>query len=150
VVIANKRLAAGRRLSTVAAAKSRWHVKERKMQLVLKTLAWLNLGSGFALAVASPFIDELSIPLFALGALLVAQGTYVIAYTTRVFAPFEPFAETGLIIGSTLLGAVGSVVVIQQVVFILNNPQDPEYAPMIGAFLSVVLAVVTLSLYAKD
>ena len=28
---------------------------------------------------------------------LVAQGAYVIAYSTRVFAPFEPFAETGLI-----------------------------------------------------
>jgi hypothetical protein len=120
------------------------------MQLVLKTLAWLSLAFGFALAVASPFIDELAIPLFALGALLVAQGAYVIAYSTRVFAPFEPFAETGLIIGSTLLGAVGSVAFIQQVIFILNNPQDPEYAPMIGAFLSAVLAVVTLSLYAKD
>lgn len=120
------------------------------MQLVLKTLAWLNLGFGFGLAVASPFIDELSIPLFALGALLVAQGAYVIAYSTRVFAPFEPFAETGLIIGSTLLAAVGSVAFIQQIVFIIGNPQDPEYGPMTGAFLSAVLAVVTLALYAKD
>ncbi len=120
------------------------------MQLVLNTLAWLNLAFGFALAVATPFVEGLSVPMFALGALLVAQGAYVIAYTTRVFAPFEPFAETGLIIGSTLLGAVGSVAFFQQLVFLLNNPVNPEYAPMTGAFLSAVLAVVTLSQYAKD
>lgn len=120
------------------------------MQLVLRTLAWLNLLFGFGLVVATPFVDTLSIPMFALGALLVAQAAYVIAYSTRVFAPFEPFAETGLIIGSTLLAAVGSVAFVQQVVFVLNNPQDPEYAPMTGAFLSASLAVLTLKLFAKD
>jgi hypothetical protein len=120
------------------------------MQLVLKTLAWLNLAFGFALAVATPFVDTLAIPMFALGALLVAQGAYVIAYSSRVFAPFEPFAETGLIIGSTLLAAVGSVAFFQQIVFIIDNPEDPEYAPMTAAFLVAVLAVVTLRQYAKD
>lgn len=120
------------------------------MQLVLKTLAWLNLLFGFGLVAATPFVDSLTIPMFALGALLVAQAAYVVAYSTRVFAPFEPFAETGLIIGSTLLAAVGGAAFAQQVVFILNNPQDPEYAPMIGAFLAAVLALVTLRLYAKD
>ena len=120
------------------------------MQLVQRTLAWLNLLFGFTLAVATPFVDTLSIPMFALGALLVAQGAYVIAYSTRVFAAFEPFAETGLIIGSTLLAAVGSVAFVQQVVFILNNPQDPEYAPMTGAFLSAVLALTTLKVFARN
>jgi hypothetical protein len=120
------------------------------MQLVLKTLAWLNLAFGFGLAVATPFIDDLAIPLFALGAILVAQGAYVIAYSTRVFASFEPFAETGLLIGSTLLAAVGSVAFVQQVVLLSNNPQDPEYAPLSGAFLIAVLGVVTLSQYAKN
>lgn len=120
------------------------------MQLVLKTLAWLNLLFGFALAVASLFIDDLPVPMFALGALLVAQGAYVIAYSTRVFAPFEPFAETGLIIGSTLLAAVGAAAFVQQIVFIIGNPQDPEYGPMTGAFLVALLATVTLVIYAKD
>lgn len=120
------------------------------MQLVLKTLAWLNLAFGFALAVATPFVDTLSIPMFALGALLVAQGAYVIAYSTRVFAPFEPFAETGLIIGSTLLAVVGGAAFFQQLVFLISHPEDPEYAPMTGAFLVGVLAVVTLRQYAKD
>ena len=91
------------------------------MQLVLKTLAWLNLAFGFGVAVATPFIDDLAIPLFALGAILVAQGAYVIAYSTRVFASFEPFAETGLLIGSTLLAAVGSVAFIQQVVLLIKR-----------------------------
>ena len=63
------------------------------MHLVLNTMAWLNLAFGFSLAVATPFIDDLQVPLFALGALLVAQAAYVIAYSTRVFAPFEPFAR---------------------------------------------------------
>ncbi len=49
------------------------------MQLVLKTLAWMNLAFGFTLAVATPFVDTLSIPMFALGAVLVAQSVYVIA-----------------------------------------------------------------------
>lgn len=120
------------------------------MQLVLKTLAWLNLAFGFTLSVATPFVDSLSIPMFALGALLVAQGAYVIAYSTRVFAPFEPFAETGLIIGSTVLGVVGSVAFFQQVVYLANHAEDSEYAPMTGAFLVAVLAVVTLRQYAKD
>lgn len=120
------------------------------MQLVLKTLAWLNLAFGFALAVATPFVDSLSIPMFALGALLVAQGAYVISYSTRVFAPFEPFAETGLIIGSTLLAAVGSIAFFQQLVFLANHADDSEYAPMTGAFLVAVLAVVTLWQYAKN
>lgn len=120
------------------------------MQLVLKTLAWMNLAFGFTLAVATPFVDTLSIPMFALGAVLVAQSVYVIAYSTRVFAVFEPYAETGLIIGSTLLAVVASVAFFQQAIFILNNPQDPEYAPMTGAFLSAVLALVTLKLYARD
>lgn len=120
------------------------------MQLVLKTLGWLNLAFGFALAAATPFVDTLAIPMFALGALLVAQGAYVIAYSTRVFASFEPFAETGLIIGSTLMAAVGSVAFLQQIVFLMANPQDPEYAPLTGAFLAAVLAVVTLSQYAKN
>lgn len=119
------------------------------MHLVLNTMAWLNLAFGFSLAVATPFLDDLPVPLFALGALLVAQAAYVIAYSTRVFASFEPFAETGLIIGSTLLAAVGSVALLQQVLFILNNPENPEYAPMTGAFLAAVLAVMTLSEYAK-
>ncbi len=118
--------------------------------LVLKTLAWLNLLFGFALAAATPFVDDFEISMFALGALLVAQGAYVIAYGSRVFAPFEPFAETGLIIGSTLLAAVGAVAFIQQALFIIANPQDPEYAPMTGAFLITVLAVSTLRLYARD
>lgn len=120
------------------------------MYLVLKTLAWLNLLFGFSLAVATPFVDTLSIPMFAMGALLVAQGTYVIAYSTRVFAPFEPFAETGLIIGSTLLAAVASIAFFQQMIFILNNPQDPEYAPMTGAFLAAVLAITTLKVFARN
>ena len=120
------------------------------MQLVLRTLAWLNLLFGFALVVATPFVETLSIPNFALGALMVAQSAYVIAYSTRVFAPFEPFAETGLIIGSTLLAAVGSVAFVQQVIFILNNPQDPDYSPMTVAFLTSALAVLTLKLFAKD
>jgi hypothetical protein len=118
--------------------------------LVLKTLAWLNLAFGFALAVATPFVEDPTIAMFALGAVLVAQGAYVIAYSTGVFAAFEPFAETGLIIGSTLLAAVGSIAVIQQALFIFANPQDPEYAPLSGAFLSAVLAVMALRLYAKD
>lgn len=120
------------------------------MHLVLKTLAWMNLLFGFTLALATPFVDTLSIPIFAMGALLVAQGAYVIAYSTRVFAVFEPFAETGLIIGSTLLGAVASVAFFQQMIFILNNPQDPEYAPMTGAFLLAVLALATLKVYARN
>ncbi len=119
------------------------------MHLVLNTMAWLNLAFGFSLAVATPFLDDLPVPLFALGALLVAQAAYVIAYSTRVFAPFEPFAETGLIIGSTVLAAVGSVALIQQVIFLVNHPQNPEYAPMTGAFLAAVLAVMTLSQFAK-
>ena len=120
------------------------------MQLVLKTLGWLTLLFGLAIAVATPFLDELDVAIYALGALLVAQAAYVIAYSTRVFAPFEPFAETGLIIASTILAAVGSVAFIQQVLFIWSHPEDPEYAPMTGAFLSVVLALVTLREYAKD
>ena len=120
------------------------------MQLVLKTLAWLNLAFGFTLAVATPFVDTLSIPMYALGAILVAQGAYVIAYSTRVFAVFEPYAETVLIVGSTLVAAVASVAFFQQAIVILNNPVNPEYAPMTGAFLSAVLAVVTLKLYARD
>jgi hypothetical protein len=124
-------------------------IEERELQLVLKTLAWLNLAFGLTLAVATPFVDTLSVPMFALGALLVAQGTYVIAYSTRVFAPFEPFAETGLIIGSTLLGAIGLAAFFQQMVFLLNNPVNPEYAPLTGAVLSTILAVVTLWQYAK-
>ncbi|GMQ85785.1 MAG: hypothetical protein BMS9Abin07_1353 [Acidimicrobiia bacterium] len=119
------------------------------MHLVLNTMAWLNLAFGFSLALATPFLDDLQVPMFALGALLVAQAAYVIAYSTRVFAVFEPFAETGLIVGSTLLAAVGSVAFIQQVIFILNNPLNPEYAPITGAFLAVVLAVMTLSQFTK-
>jgi len=120
------------------------------MQLVLKTLGWLNLAFGFALAAATPFVDTLAVSMFALGALLVAQAAYVIAYSTMVFASFEPFAETGLIIGSTLLAAVGTVAFIQQLIFLMANPQDPEYGPMTGAFLAAVLALVTLSQYAKN
>jgi len=119
------------------------------MHLVLNTMAWLNLAFGFSLAVATPFLDDLQVPLFALGALLVAQAAYVIAYSTRVFASFEPFAETGLIIGSTLLAAVGSVALIQQVIVLLNHPENPEYAPMTGVFLAAALAVMTLSQFAK-
>jgi len=120
------------------------------MQLVLKTLGWLNLAFGFALAAATPFVDTLAVSMFALGALLVAQAAYVIAYSTRVFASFEPFAETGLIIESTLLAAVGTVAFIQQLIYLMANPQDPDYGPMTGAFLVAVLALVTLSQYAKN
>ena len=112
-------------------------------------MACLNLAFGFSLAGATPFLDDLQVPLFALGALLVAQAAYVIAYSTRVFASFEPFAETGLIIGSTLLAAVGSVALIQQVIVLLNHPENPEYAPMTGVFLAAALAVMTLSQFAK-
>ena len=118
--------------------------------LVLKTLAWLNLLFGITVAALTPFVDSFETPMFALGALLVAQGAYVIAYSTRVFAPFEPFAETGLIVGSTLLAVIGSIAFLQQFLFIMADPQDPEYAPMTGAFLAAVLAIATLLQYAKD
>ncbi len=120
------------------------------MQLVLTTMAWLNLAFGLTLAIATPFIESFTVPMYALGALLVAQGVYVIAYATRVFAPCEPFAETGLIIGSTLLAVVGSAAVLQQIVFLVGNPNEAEYAPMTGAFLATTLAVITLRQYAKD